>query len=392
LILPLIAALLFACTDSSGPGPQLDSDADEGLPDEGGPEDAVVGDPRPDGNGDADTGLDNPADPDLPEDAASEDVEPEDVPADGAQRCVQPVDIDNSGNPSTLSEFQVMVEVPHSANMKSDFSDLRFGNEDLSEPLPYWIEDTGGGDRASVWVRVPSIMPSAVTRIFMHYGDPTAADEGDPEAVFDFYDDFEGGTMGKWTALNYPDHWAVSTAASRSGTHALSVTNITNTTANPNPDWGYIVAAAMDFSDIAFDAWWMFSGAIPDVSQTVRSASAFPMSEYEFYMEHDGQCTLGKVLDDYWTSFVPYVSFPAATGWVKVTVMIIGNEARAVIDDSTAVPGEGWGYAGDEMERGTAGFRVFYISPSSRWSIDDVRVRKAADPFPGATVGDEQCM
>ena len=79
--------------------------------------------------------------------------------------------------------------------MKDDFADLRFGSSDLSDKFSYWIEERIEGENAKTWVKVPPIEASSITTMFVHYANPDAAYEGDPEAVFIFHDDFESATL-----------------------------------------------------------------------------------------------------------------------------------------------------------------------------------------------------
>ncbi|KKN32985.1 hypothetical protein LCGC14_0808280, partial [marine sediment metagenome] len=51
-----------------------------------------------------------------------------------------PVAVDNSGNATALSNYQVRIEVNHVSGMKADFSDIRFTDEDGDTRLDYWLE------------------------------------------------------------------------------------------------------------------------------------------------------------------------------------------------------------------------------------------------------------
>jgi len=54
--------------------------------------------------------------------------------------CRQPISIDNTANGAPLVDYQLFFDVPHLVGMAADFSDLRFGNIDLSQQFDYWIE------------------------------------------------------------------------------------------------------------------------------------------------------------------------------------------------------------------------------------------------------------
>jgi len=57
---------------------------------------------------------------------------------------------------------------------------------------------------ATFWVRVPFIPTNPIKTIYMYYGNPEATDASQPEQVFEFFDDFEDGTISssKWTNIS----------------------------------------------------------------------------------------------------------------------------------------------------------------------------------------------
>ena len=118
---------------------------------------------------------------------------------------------ENSGE--LLTGYQVLVELNTEnfpAKAKSDGSDLRFEDESGKE-LNYWIEEwNAGAKEAKIWVKVPSIPASGVTKIKIYYGNPSATAVSDGDKVFEFFDDFEGMSLdtSKWAedAVNNIDH------------------------------------------------------------------------------------------------------------------------------------------------------------------------------------------
>ncbi|RLG28056.1 hypothetical protein DRO03_10710 [Methanosarcinales archaeon] len=112
---------------------------------------------------------------------------------------------ENSGE--TLRDYQVLVELagddfPEEAQPDGD--DIRFTDADGRE-LSYWIEVfDAGSKRAAIWVKVPLIPANGEARITMWYGNPGAESKGDGEAVFEFFDDFEGSGLDtrKWAQQN----------------------------------------------------------------------------------------------------------------------------------------------------------------------------------------------
>jgi hypothetical protein len=76
-------------------------------------------------------------------------------------------------------------------------NDLRFYASDDTTALTYWIESSDA-NTATIWIKVPSI-PSGGTNIFAHWGKASDTTTSST-AVWDFYDGFDGGSLGGgWT-------------------------------------------------------------------------------------------------------------------------------------------------------------------------------------------------
>jgi len=86
---------------------------------------------------------------------------------------------------------------------RTDFGDIRFTKSDKVTQLNYWIEEKVDGDYAIFWVKLDNIpaSPNSVT-IYLYYGNPSATTTSNGDDTFIFFDDFEGGTLEKWTEKN----------------------------------------------------------------------------------------------------------------------------------------------------------------------------------------------
>jgi hypothetical protein len=115
-------------------------------------------------------------------------------PEDGWSRRA-PVTINNPG--SSLTDYQVRVDVTYDADMQSNFDDIRFREPDGSTELSHWRESYIASTSAIFWVKVPSI-PSGSRTIYMYYGNSTASSASDGDATFEFFDDFEDGDISDW--------------------------------------------------------------------------------------------------------------------------------------------------------------------------------------------------
>ncbi len=97
-------------------------------------------------------------------------------------------------NPSGTDGLAVAFNATHLPGMRPDFADIRFvdGN---GTAIPYWIANVSEGSYARVWLA----LPANATAVTMLYGNPEARSAGDPDAVFLFFEDYEGGDLSRWS-------------------------------------------------------------------------------------------------------------------------------------------------------------------------------------------------
>ncbi len=129
-----------------------------------------------------------------------------------------------------LTYFQVKISATLDlSKVRSDAGDIRFATAG-GQAIPYWIEswDNSTGS-ITVWVKVPSIPANGQVTIYMYYGNPSAVSESDGNAVFEFFDDFEGTSLdaNRWTVF------------SSGGTYTINGSYITLA---PTPDQNNAVA------------------------------------------------------------------------------------------------------------------------------------------------------
>ena len=107
----------------------------------------------------------------------------------------KPIDINNTQNPSQLTDFQVLITIDtasliNEGKMRPDCGDIRFTDTN-GTLLNYWIESGINTKNTKIWVKIPQIPASSVVTIYMYYGNPLATSQSDPTTTFDFFDDFE---------------------------------------------------------------------------------------------------------------------------------------------------------------------------------------------------------
>jgi len=157
---------------------------------------------------------------------------------------------ERSGN--NLYDYQVSMTVKYNKNMKPDFSDLRFIDENGNE-LSYWIETKKDGDYAYVWVKVPFIPANGNTTIYMLYGNPSAESKSNPKETMLIYEDMStppsGGLVG--SAYYDADNGWVRLTEAKNGQKGMIVYNL-------NPGIGF--CARFDFwagGGTGADAVWL---------------------------------------------------------------------------------------------------------------------------------------
>lgn len=118
----------------------------------------------------------------------------------------RPVNI-SSGSSSLPNGYQMELELTTTdlgnpyTNIQTDGADIRFTLADGSTQLDYCFEEWDNTGTSHLLVRLPfSLAASTDTLIYMYYGNPAATDAADPSAVYDYYDDFEDGSLSAfWT-------------------------------------------------------------------------------------------------------------------------------------------------------------------------------------------------
>ncbi len=109
------------------------------------------------------------------------------------------ITLSNSG--STLTNYQVKVDVTYDSDMQTDFDDIRFRASDGTTALDFWLESKTDSTSAVFWVEVPSI-PNGSSTIYMYYKNSLATSASNGSNTFTFFDDFPGSSLdsGKWNS------------------------------------------------------------------------------------------------------------------------------------------------------------------------------------------------
>jgi len=133
----------------------------------------------------------------------------------------------------TVSNYQMRILVGESAGAtgedvdcaakcKTDFTDLRFTTSDGTTLLNYFIENISGttpNQLAAIWIKFDSIGTTDTT-FYMYYGNTSASNVISLVNTVDNYENFEDGTMGKFTGVVGSAYWAASQLFAKEGTYS----------------------------------------------------------------------------------------------------------------------------------------------------------------------------
>jgi hypothetical protein len=135
----------------------------------------------------------------------------------------KPIIINNTLNPNSLTDFQVLVIIDTASpiatgKMRLDCGDIRFIDSDGATLINYWIESGINSSSTKIWIKVPFIPESSTKTIYMYYGNPDAVAISDANSVLE----------ASYTKINVSYLWEtrVSTTDVANGDDAGSWQNI----------------------------------------------------------------------------------------------------------------------------------------------------------------------
>ena len=294
-----------------------------------------------------------------------------------------------TNNTSTeLTDFQVRIELNSSnfdfSKANADGSDIRFTEDDGETLIPHWIEKWDGSNQvAVVWVKVPYVPANGTATIYLYYSNSSAADASDPEAVFEFFDDFEGSSLdtSKWDVYNNPQVSVSNSVLTISGTHSITTSpEMLKSKATFGP--GYVLEARVnqDFTGQSHGGIGFAEGngyTYPPATNVAMYVDASGGNSNIGFLTEDGANRNYVDPGSYtggWTTFIlkrsdssVYFRF-ASYEWTSTQYLPSGD-----------LPVHIGGYQSDA---GSA--------QSFTMQIDYIRVRKYAEQEPAITIGSEE--
>jgi hypothetical protein len=131
---------------------------------------------------------------------------------------------------------------------KSDFSDVRFTDNDGITPLSYWVETKTNGDRAVFWVKVNDNLDTNQL-IYIYFGNSKVSSASSIASTFPFADDFSGVLLDstKWDAIG------LGNISVTDGTCVLSAKSGAGGWAYMRGNVGFGVNYSIRFSSLIYD-------------------------------------------------------------------------------------------------------------------------------------------
>lgn len=299
-----------------------------------------------------------------------------------------------AGSAAAPAGYSVMVQLDHAALVAAGKS-LASGN-DLRVALwtgTQWVEQDRVLDAGSSWnsaitriwfrVQAPIAANATDAGYYLHYGNPAAAADApaNPDQVFLFHDDFESGTLSRWSQSSTT--WSnVGTRAHR-GTRSLRH--------GPEGPQGRRIVAdpALDVGDVYVDAWWNVSSLNTEFnsSQMPRYRPAIGMYYTLFCLCIGGQMgfNIASYLNGTYTDVALPTGTPQPNTWMRVGTAMHNDWYRVYYNNNLALQVNNF----NAMASGNVGFDKFVIPDGDELWLDDVVVRRYVFPEPAATLGSE---
>jgi len=304
---------------------------------------------------------------------------------DGSKR--KNIKIDNSGNSTALSDYQVELNIVYDSNMNSDFSDLRFTSSDGITELNYWIESSVPSTSAIVWVKAPSIPALGSSDIYMYYGNPSATSNSNGEDTFLLFDDFDDDSIdtSKWLEIDIPINEI---------TEANNKLAFTRTT---NGSWNKAIIAKNSFSrgNLSFEADYKWTANNPQYDAIMfgwhdsGTAASYSNLIYAYYNPGSGSGNTVNV-----SVYEDGHSRSGETGsWTFDTdykIRVRTRDTGGAYYEKSTDGGETWVNNYSSSYSTESDLKPAWAFYSGTHRYDNVRVRQWTNPEPSSSYGSEE--
>lgn len=107
----------------------------------------------------------------------------------------------NIKSDQSRTNYQVLLDVPYMANMRSDYADLRFTTLDGTTDLNYFNRPQSNGSSRKFFVKIPTLS-AGINSIYMYYGNSSASSTSSATNTLAFSDNFASATVDSNTSTN----------------------------------------------------------------------------------------------------------------------------------------------------------------------------------------------
>ncbi|KPJ58208.1 MAG: hypothetical protein AMJ46_14510, partial [Latescibacteria bacterium DG_63] len=177
---------------------------------------------------------------------------------DGSWSKRRKITFDNLTQTENLAGFPVLIKIDSSridyAQTQNQGQDIRFVDDDGTTLLSHEIEEWNEAGTSCVWVKVPQIDGSSDTDfIWMYYGNPSAPDGQDRNAVWD--SNFKGVWHLKESGTGTANEFNDSTSNNNHGQGGKGYSGYTPTQSAGQIGYGQTFDGVNDFIDMASSGW-----------------------------------------------------------------------------------------------------------------------------------------
>jgi len=296
------------------------------------------------------------------------------------------ITVDNTATANVLIDYQVKLKINYDADMKADFSDLRFTSSDGTTEIDYWIHEYVASTSAVVWVKVPSIPASSTTNIFMYYGNNAAVTTSNGGNTFLVFDDFNDGSIdsAKWLEVD-PNN------------EIDEVGGTLNFTRLSNGNWnrGIVGKDIMARGDLSFDFDYKWKANNPSYDAIMfgwhdnGTSPVYSNMPYAFYNPGSGGgTTINKYVYEDGNSRSGVTS-----SWVlgqDYDVRIRMRNAGGAYYDYSTDGGNTWSTAYTSVYSNESNLKLGWSFYSGTHEFDNARVRKWTATEPSSSFANEE--
>jgi len=148
------------------------------------------------------------------------------------------------------------------SHSRTDFSDVRFTDDDGTTLLDYWMEEKVDSDHAVFWVEVADDLSSSNATIYVYYGKSDATTTSNFDNTFIFGDPFDNTTLNtvRWTSVDGNPTYSIDAI-----NHYLEVTNMDT--------GGYANGKGFHSKTLTFPSQYIVENAYSSAGQEIRLKS-----------------------------------------------------------------------------------------------------------------------